>query len=131
MRVLVATVQVPFVRGGAEVLADGLLQALLEAGHQAELVRLPFKWYPPERIPEQMLACRLLDLTEVSGQGVDRVIGLKFPAYLVRHPAKVLWLLHQHRQAYELWEGPYADMSNHPSGARVRDLIREADCRLP
>ena len=39
MRVLIATVQVPFVRGGAEVLAEGLLEAVTRAGHEAEVVR--------------------------------------------------------------------------------------------
>ncbi|HZT81915.1 MAG TPA: hypothetical protein VFA26_16940, partial [Gemmataceae bacterium] len=86
MRIVIATVQVPFVRGGAEILADGLRDALRAAGHQAEIVAVPFKWYPPERILDHMLACRLLDLTETCGAGIDRVIGLKFPAYFVNHP---------------------------------------------
>jgi len=30
------------------------------------------------------------------------VIATKFPSYAVRHPNKVVWLLHQFRQAYEL-----------------------------
>src|SRR5439155_3184295 len=67
---------------GAEIHAEGLLQALRVEGHEAEIVAVPFKWYPPERILETMLACRLLDLTESAGTRVDRVIGLKFPAYL-------------------------------------------------
>jgi glycosyltransferase involved in cell wall biosynthesis len=127
VNVLIATVQVPFVRGGAESHVEGLCAALRAAGHRAEIVAIPYKWYPPERIPEQMLACRLLDLTEASGEPVDRVIGMKFPAYLVRHPRKVLWVLHQHRQAYELWEGPFSDLSHYPAGAAVRDAIRRAD----
>jgi glycosyltransferase involved in cell wall biosynthesis len=130
MNVLVVTVQVPFVRGGAEAMAEGLRQALLAEGHRAELVALPFKGYPAERIPEQMLACRLLDLSESNGEPVDRVIGLKFPAYLVRHPRKVVWLVHQHRQAYELWGGPYGDLDHYADGPAVRDAIRGADTLL-
>ncbi len=56
MRVLIATVKVPFVQGGAELHAEGLRKALCAEGHEAEIVALPFKWYPPERILEQMLA---------------------------------------------------------------------------
>src|SRR5439155_5723513 len=92
MRILIATTQVPFVRGGAEVLAESLRDALLAAGHQAEIAAIPFKWYPPERILDAMLACRLLDLTESSGAAIDALIGIKFPAYLIPHPAKSLWL---------------------------------------
>ena len=130
MRIVITTAQVPFVRGGAEILADGLRDALRAAGHEAEIVALPFKNYPPEILLDQMLACRLLDLSETDGVAVDRVIGLKFPAYLVNHPNKVVWLLHQHRAAYDLWGGQFGDMHGYPKGSEVRDAIWQADRRL-
>ena len=127
MRIVIATVQVPFVRGGAEILAEGLREALQAQGHEAEIVTIPFKWYPPERILDHMLMCRLLDLTECSGRVVDRVIGLKFPAYLIPHPHKVLWVLHQHKAAYELWDHPLNDLSQFPNGSKIRRAIHQAD----
>jgi glycosyltransferase involved in cell wall biosynthesis len=130
MRVLLATVQVPFVQGGAEVLARSLLDALRAAGHEAEITAIPFKWYPPERMLDCMLACRLLDVTETNGRPIDRMIGLKFPAYLMPHPNKVLWLLHQHRQSYEQWDQPISDMIHFANGREVRDAIRRTDQRL-
>jgi glycosyltransferase involved in cell wall biosynthesis len=130
MRIVIATVQVPFVRGGAEILAEQLLNAIRIAGHEAEIVAIPFKWYPPERILDHMLACRLLDLTASMGTAVDRLIGLKFPAYLISHPNKVLWLLHQHRSAYDLWDHTLGDLIRFPNGAQIRDAIRAADVRL-
>jgi glycosyltransferase involved in cell wall biosynthesis len=126
MNVVITTVQTPFVHGGAEALADGLLQALRAAGHSAEIVTVPFKWYPAKIIPEQMLACGLFDITDFNGQRVDKVIGLKFPAYLIPHPDKTIWLLHQHRQAYDLWDHP-AGLSHDPMGAHVRTWIQRAD----
>jgi glycosyltransferase involved in cell wall biosynthesis len=78
-----------------------------------------------------MLACRLLDVTETCSIPIDRVIGLKFPAYLVPHPHKVIWLLHQHRTAYELWNHPAAgDLIHYPDGLVVREAIRRADRAL-
>jgi glycosyltransferase involved in cell wall biosynthesis len=130
MRVVIATTQVPFVRGGAEPLAEGLRDAFRAAGHEAELVAIPFQARPAERILDHMLACRLLDLTESFGVRIDRVIGLKFPAYLVNHPNKVVWLLHQHRAAYDLWGHPQGDLHTAPRGAQVRESIRQAECRL-
>ena len=130
MRLLIATVKIPFLRGGAELHAEGLLEALRAAGHEAEIVTIPFKWYPPERIPDHMLACRLLDLTNFSGIDIDQVIGLKFPAYYVRHPNKVLWILHQHRQAYDLWDRPDCDLKFYPNGAEICGAIRTADREL-
>jgi glycosyltransferase involved in cell wall biosynthesis len=39
----------------------------------------------------------------------------------------VTWLVHQHRQAYDLWGGPYGDLHTTPEGPRVRDLIHQMD----
>ncbi|HYJ89220.1 MAG TPA: glycosyltransferase family 4 protein [Pyrinomonadaceae bacterium] len=130
MRILIATVQVPFIRGGAEIHAEGLRDALRAGGHETEIVAIPFKWYPPEQILDHMLACRLLDLTATAGTPVDMLIGLKFPAYLISHPNKVLWILHQHRTAYELWDHPLSDLIYYPNGAQVRDAIQQADRNL-
>ncbi|TPG46414.1 glycosyltransferase [Roseomonas nepalensis] len=127
MRVVIVNAQTPFVRGGAEMLADNLLATLKEAGHEAELVTMPFKWYPAERICDGMLAARLLEVDEWCGGRIDRLIGLKFPAYLMRHPCKVMWLLHQYRGAYDLWGSPIGDLSNAPAGRAVRDMIHLAD----
>ena len=59
---------------------------------------------------------------------VDAVIALKFPAYLASHDRKIVWLIHQHRSAYELWDHPdFGDLSVQEDGATVRDLIRHGD----
>jgi glycosyltransferase involved in cell wall biosynthesis len=130
VRIIIATVQIPFVSGGAESHAEGLKGALIAAGHEADIVTVPFNPAVPERIPDQMLACRLLDLTEVHGSAVDRLIALKFPAYLIPHPNKVVWLLHQHRAAYDLWNYPFEDLNEWPRGPLVREAIRRADQQL-
>jgi glycosyltransferase involved in cell wall biosynthesis len=130
MRILIATVKVPFVRGGAEIHAEGLRYVLRAEGHEAEIVAIPFKWYPPERILDQILACRLLDLTESAGMPVDRLIGLKFPAYFIPHPNKVLWLLHQHRPAYDLWNAVGGDLIHYPNGEQICQAIQWADQEL-
>ena len=46
MNILICAAQVPFARGGAEMLAEGLCDALKTRGHHAELVALPFQWLP-------------------------------------------------------------------------------------
>jgi glycosyltransferase involved in cell wall biosynthesis len=102
MRVAVCAPQVPFVRGGAEIFADDLVGELRARGHEAELVTVPFKWYPGTRVLTQAFLWRLLDLEEADGRPIELVIATKFPSYAVRHPNKVVWLLHQFRQAYDL-----------------------------
>ena len=102
MRIAVCSPQVPFATGGAEFVAERLTDELRTLGHEADLVTVPFKWYPGARVLSQAFLWRLLDLEEVDGRPVDLVIATKFPSYVVRHPNKVVWLVHQFRQAYEL-----------------------------
>jgi glycosyltransferase involved in cell wall biosynthesis len=128
--VLIATTQVPFTTGGAEAHVEGLRRAFVQAGYNAEVVALPFKWYPPSEIMRGALAWRMLDLSAANGKPVDLVVGMKFPAYLVAHERKVLWIIHQYRSAYNLWDTPFDDLSTYPDGAQVREWIRQADNRL-
>lgn len=128
MRIAVCHPHAAFTRGGAEMHTESLVRALRQAGHEAEIVSVPFKWYPPAELIHQMALWRSLDLSESNGIPIDMVIALRFPAYLVRHERKVVWLIHQHRTAYELWDHPsFADISHHDEGEDVRDLIQRAD----
>ena len=122
MKVAVVSNCVPFVSGGAEHLAEALRRKLVEYGHSAIAVSIPFRWHPPQSILESLLACRLLRLSNT-----DLMIGLKFPAYYLPHPNKVLWLLHQFRQAYDLWGTPYQDLPSTKEGERVREAVIRAD----
>ena len=119
MKIAVVNNAVPFVRGGAEFLAKWLTERLEQFGHSAVLIRIPFRWEPPEAILDSMLACQMMTVPNV-----DRVIALKFPAYLVPHGNKVLWLLHQFRQAYDLWGTPLQGLPSNELGTGVRDVIR-------
>ena len=46
MKVSIVNVQVPFVRGGAEYLADSLGEKIRERGHRVDQLRIPFTGYP-------------------------------------------------------------------------------------
>lgn len=127
MRVGVLRTQVPFVTGGAERHAAGLVAALQRHGHEAAEITLPFKWYPGEVLADHILAAKLTDLSEVEGVAVDRMIGLKFPAYLARHPQMQFWIIHQHRQAYDQWASGHSDLLDDPDGMALRALIQEED----
>jgi len=124
MKIVVVNNCVPFVRGGAEYLADTLTAQLNKHGHRAQLVRLPFRWDPPEKIAESMLAAALMEIDLA-----DAVIGLKFPAYFVQHDTKILWLLHQFRQVYDLWGTPMQDLAMTPEVERIRRSVIRADNR--
>lgn len=122
MKVLIVNNMAPFTWGGAEELAVHLERNLIIAGHDAEVLRIPFQWEPAQGIPAQMLMVRAFELWNV-----DRVIALKFPAYLIRHPHKTLWLLHQYRQAYDLFDAGQSNIARDATGDALRTLIRTAD----
>jgi glycosyltransferase involved in cell wall biosynthesis len=122
MKVLIVNNMAPFLWGGAEELAVNLEKNIILAGHQAEVLRLPFQWEPASRIPSQMLMVRAMELFNV-----DHVIALKFPAYLIRHPKKTLWLVHQYRQAYDLFDVGQTNLPAGEQGEQLRTVIRNAD----
>jgi glycosyltransferase involved in cell wall biosynthesis len=122
MKVAVINTSVPFLRGGAEHLADSLVEELRRRDHQVELVKVPLRWSTPLDVASSMFAAASLRIPEA-----DRVIPLKFPAFLVPHDNKVVWLLHQFRQAYDLWGTPLQDIPSTDEGRALRKAIRQAD----
>ncbi len=128
--VLVCEAQVPFVHGGAEVHVRELVRELRARGYDAELVSVPFKWYPKEEILPHAAAWRLLDLSESNGRPVDLVIATKFPTYFVRHPRKVAWLIHQYRAAYELCGTAFSDFAHTELDVGLRDTLMRLDTEM-
>lgn len=127
-RIVVCEAQVPFVRGGAEYLVRTLVAELRRHGYEADLVGIPFKWYPKEELLAHAAAWQLIDLSESCGRSIDLVIASKFPTYFVRHPNKVTWLLHQYRAAYDLVGTPYSEFGYSEGDVGVRETLVRLDC---
>jgi glycosyltransferase involved in cell wall biosynthesis len=127
MRIAVCAPQVPFERGGAEIMAETLVAELGKRGHEADLVTVPFKWYPGERVLSQAFLWRLVDLDEANGRPIDLAVATKFPSYVVRHRNKVVWLLHQFRQAYDFDGTALGQFGDEPRDRAVVDAVRRMD----
>lgn len=99
-----------------------LVHAIRERGHEVDTVEIPFVsvW---DRMLEQMLAIRLMDVSEAA----DVLVAIRTPSYLLRHPNKRLWFIHHHRGAYDLWDTPYQDIPSTPEGLGVRHAVVAAD----
>jgi len=126
-RIVVCGAQTLYVRGGAESLVETLAAGLRARGHQVDEVNLPFTDMPRSQLVLGFLAWRLLHLKSVHGRLTDLLIATKFPSYAARHPNKVVWLVHQHRQAYDLYGTPYSDMHTRPDGWVAARLVRWLD----
>lgn len=108
----------------------GLVSAIHRAGHNVDLVTMPFRFEPLQAIKRSMEIWLEENLLCLNGYTVDRAICLKFPDYYAQHPQKVVWLIHQHRPVYDLWSTSYdGGLSDIVEGKRLRSRIMKEDLR--
>ena len=130
MRILVAANIAPFLHGGADYHIEGLAAALQRHGHEVVCLRFPFKFAPPSAIGDLMDLCEDYDLSRPNGVRVDCLISLQFPAYGLLHDNHRVWLMHQHRAAYELFDPPRASREEETLRARIREFDGRALGRI-
>ncbi|HYK41891.1 MAG TPA: glycosyltransferase family 4 protein [Thermoanaerobaculia bacterium] len=126
-RVAVLGVQTPFAEGGAERHVARLTEELRSRGVEADLVTMPLVERERFDLVRGALAWRGLDLSEAGGRPVDAVIATRFPSYAIRHPNKVVWLIHQYRQVYDQYGTPYSDFTVSPEDRRTREVVARID----
>lgn len=126
MKILVTANLVPFLHGGANYHIAGVVGALQEAGHEVELLRLPFRFSPEADIVRAMAHASEIDLIQPNGVTIDQVISLQFPGYGIAHPDHRIWVMHQHRAVYELYDASKAT----PELADLRERVIAFDNRV-
>ena len=99
-RIAVVTSSPPLAGGGHMVIARSLVQALRDAGHDADIIVTPQNRFG--RQGAAYLATWLTDLGMGAGGPIDQVISLRYPSYAVRHDRHVCWLNHTMREYYDL-----------------------------
>ena len=127
LNIIITSAQVPFSSGGAEILVDKLSCELKSRGHKVDVVQLPFSASSEEDIVKQLAFWRALELKSFGGEEVDLVIATKFPSYITPHKNKVLWLVHQHRQLYDLYGSRFGDSGYSEKTEALRQIVFEAD----
>ena len=125
MRILLNATLVPFMRGGADYHIEGVAKALREHGHEVALLRLPFRFSPESDIRHLMEYVDTLDMSAPNGVTIDRAISLQFPAWGITHPEHTVWVMHQHRACYELWQDAEATSEQRA----LRDAVLAFDNR--
>jgi glycosyltransferase involved in cell wall biosynthesis len=121
MRVALFNTFTPFVRGGAEILVDDLMDQLKKNGHEVDLFKIPFPNNFELPLQQTILSARMLRFDQY-----DILITFKFPAYSAKHPRKVMWMFHQFRQVYELFGEQYG-LNDDDLGNAIRSIIMRAD----
>ena len=126
MKIVVTANIVPFMPGGADYHINGLVEQLRLYGHEVELLRFPFRFSPEDEVQRMMTFCEATDLSMPNGVHVDKVISLQFPAYGVQHPDHRVWIMHQHRAVYELFD----DQPRSDALVALRDEVNAFDRRV-
>ena len=126
MRILLAANIAPFLAGGADYHISGLTEALRDSGHDVVCLRFPFQFSPPAAIESLMDFCEDYDINAPNGVSIDCLLSLQFPAYGLRHDNHRVWIMHQHRAAYEL----YDDVTASESERRLMQRVRAFDARV-
>ncbi|MDR6535961.1 glycosyltransferase family 4 protein [Variovorax soli] len=122
MKIGIISTAVPLVMGGGRFIVDWLHEKLIERGHQAEIVYIPYT-DDVEHILPQMAAIRMMKLDDY----FDRVITIRPPAHVVRHPRKVVWFIHHIRMFYDLWQTQYCPVPDDARGRAMRAAVMDAD----
>ena len=118
-RIAVITSSPPLSDGGHMVIARALVQALRDAGHDADTIVTPQNRFG--RQGAAYLATWLTDVGAGESGAIDQVISLRYPSYAVRHERHVCWLNHTMREYYDLWD----DFSGRLSvQGRVKERLR-------
>lgn len=126
-KIVVCAVQVPFVRGGAEYFTENLEARLRERSYQVDRVQLPLQTLPPEEVVKNCLAWRLLNVDRIYNDPIDLVIGTKFPSYMIPHPRKIIWLVHQYREIYDLYGTEYSGFQPTSAHNQYRQQLIDLD----
>lgn len=96
---VVAPEPVPHTFGGTERAVADLTAAIAErTPHDAELVKLPVDETTLPGLLDAYERFAALDLS-----AFDRVITVKYPAWMVDHPHKIVYLFHPLRGFYDTW----------------------------
>lgn len=128
--ICICAIEAPFIKGGAEIQLDSLARELEQRGYKIARVTLPFVWLPMRDILKNCVMWRWIELERCTQESIDLVICSKFPTYAVKHPRKVTWLIHQFRQAYELYGTPHGTFTNSAEDQTVRQSIINFDTRM-
>jgi glycosyltransferase involved in cell wall biosynthesis len=124
---IVAPSSVPYVVGGSERAALGLLEAINEGTpHDADLIKLPSHEHSFDGLVDSYHAFAELDLTHF-----DAVISTKYPSWMVRHPRHVVYLHHTLRGLYDTYHTMGLPFEPDLSDGSVRDLIGLLDQMPP
>ncbi|MCP4598625.1 glycosyltransferase family 4 protein [Neptuniibacter sp.] len=126
MKVLVTANEVPYISGGAEFHVENLVANLKKKGIQASALKFPFNAGSANAIESMMEYCQNYNCEHLNGIKIDKVISLQFPVYGVQHSNHSIWVMHQHRAVYELYDENRAT----PADKSLKNSVEKFDAQV-
>ncbi|WP_102346539.1 glycosyltransferase [Bacillus sp. Marseille-P3661] len=126
IKIIICNTTIPFVTGGNELFAQRLTEEFNSAGYNAELISFPFllKGFRKNYLINNCNVWKTLDLSK----SADVVIPLKFPSWMVKHQNKIVYLNHQFRRAYDLFNSPYGPVKNQITYS-AKEYVKNSDTK--
>lgn len=118
MKILIAFDADLFGKGAVDLAAENLVLHLNAQEHEVEILRVPLPREGSSEAIKQMMLFKFIELSNV-----DRVIALTFPACLINHPNKSVWLLRQF-QSPEVFDESTAEAIRSAYRSLVKDGSR-------
>lgn len=87
MKVLIMKSLIPFVRNHLDILADTLCKHIVDAGYDAEVLRIPFNTKNANKHASQIILAKILEVWNA-----DLLISMDYPTCLIRNKNHVVWL---------------------------------------
>lgn len=122
MRIAVVNTFNPFVYGGAEYVINDLIDQLKKKPNiEVYHFTIPF----PEYFDTNLLKFTISTMS-LNFDDYDMLIAFKYPAYCIPHRNKVVWIFHQLRQVYELWNTEFGFKVN-PNNLMLKEFVTNID----
>jgi len=122
MKIALFVTAIPFIYGGTELVIEELKEQLEKREHTANVFRLPSSDDYETGIFLDALCAQMLNFDDY-----DMLISFKWPAYLAVHRQKKLWIFHQFRQVYDLYNKSFG-ISDNDFGNAIKEMVSQTDC---
>jgi glycosyltransferase involved in cell wall biosynthesis len=112
---------VPFVYGGGRNIVNWLHESFLAQNIDSEVIWLP-QSEDSSNVIEQMADFRTLDFSFA-----DQVITIRPQSHAIKHERKKIWLIHQNRGYYDLWNTSHSIVPNNSKHRKIRSELIKLD----
>ena len=108
-------------------MCQNLITAINEFGYDVDVLKIPLRGTPLKAVYKNIKLWESFCCDDASLENTDLMICLKFPSYFFPCKNKILWLTHQHRTIYDLFNTIYGERNLSKRNNALRKRIISKD----